>query len=190
MQVCSFRSSFYLDVLRHFASFHTDSRFLLCVFCLKVTRNPVSYQQHLLRHQVTRVTRSGPGPGPLLTVPRSPMGPSPFQVNQAFHCNRCRLQFVFQKDKIQHKLENHRSFRRPAQLEGLPPGSKVSSGGRVCPSTASSVLIHTLASTGDHQDLQEGEDGGAVTAPEPLPSRSANQHQDGAADVPDPDRPR
>nr|XP_046254606.1 uncharacterized protein pogzb isoform X2 [Scatophagus argus] len=96
-QVCSYRSSFYSDVLQHFASFHRDSRFLLCVFCLKVTRNPASYQQHLLRHQ----------------------------INQAFHCNRCRLQFVFLKDKMQHKLENHRSFRRPAQLEGLPPGSKV-----------------------------------------------------------------
>eukprot|EP00064_Thunnus_orientalis_P025056 superscaffoldBa00011812_g25382 len=50
-QVCSYRSSFYSDVLQHFASFHRDSRFLLCVFCLKVTRNPTSYQQHLLRHQ-------------------------------------------------------------------------------------------------------------------------------------------
>uniref|UniRef100_A0A8C4DMU7 Pogo transposable element derived with ZNF domain b n=1 Tax=Dicentrarchus labrax TaxID=13489 RepID=A0A8C4DMU7_DICLA len=96
-QVCSYRSSFYSDVLQHFASFHRETRFLLCVFCLKVTRNPTSYQQHLLRHQ----------------------------INQAFHCNRCRLQFVFLKDKMQHKLENHRSFRRPAQLEGLPPGSKV-----------------------------------------------------------------
>ncbi|XP_060905430.1 pogo transposable element with ZNF domain isoform X1 [Labrus mixtus] len=96
-QVCSYRSSFYSDVVQHFTSFHRDSRFLLCVFCLKVTRNPTSYQQHLLRHQ----------------------------VSQAFHCNRCRLQFVFLKDKMQHKLENHRSFRRPAQLEGLPPGSKV-----------------------------------------------------------------
>ncbi|XP_049438947.1 pogo transposable element with ZNF domain isoform X2 [Epinephelus fuscoguttatus] len=96
-QVCSFRSSFYSDVVQHFASFHRESRFLLCVFCLKVTRNPTSYQQHLLKHQ----------------------------VNQAFHCNRCRLQFVFLKDKMQHKLENHRSFRRPARLDGLPPGSKV-----------------------------------------------------------------
>uniref|UniRef100_A0A673B8M8 Pogo transposable element derived with ZNF domain b n=1 Tax=Sphaeramia orbicularis TaxID=375764 RepID=A0A673B8M8_9TELE len=95
-QVCSFRSSFYSDVLQHFNSFHRDSRFLLCVFCLKVTSNPTNYQQHLLRHQ-------------------------------AFHCNRCRLQFVFLKDKMQHKIENHRSFRRPTRLEGLPPGSKVSS---------------------------------------------------------------
>uniref|UniRef100_A0A3Q3MDX0 Uncharacterized protein n=1 Tax=Mastacembelus armatus TaxID=205130 RepID=A0A3Q3MDX0_9TELE len=96
-QVCSYRSSFYSDVLQHFANFHRDSRFLLCVFCLKVTRNPASYQQHLLRHQ----------------------------INQAFHCNRCRLQFVFLKDKMQHKLENHRSFRRPAQLAGLPPGPTI-----------------------------------------------------------------
>ncbi|KAK9515999.1 hypothetical protein VZT92_025329 [Zoarces viviparus] len=96
-QVCSYRSSFYSDILQHFASFHRDSRFLMCLFCLKVTRNPISYQQHLLRHQ----------------------------MNQAFYCNRCRLQFIFLKDKMQHKLENHRSFRRPAQLEGLPPGSKV-----------------------------------------------------------------
>ncbi|XP_037310598.2 uncharacterized protein pogzb isoform X1 [Pungitius pungitius] len=96
-QVCSYRSSFYSDLLQHFASFHRDSGFFMCLFCLKVTRNPVTYQQHLLRHK----------------------------MNQAFHCNRCRLQFIFLKDKIQHKLENHRSFRRPAELEGLSPGSKV-----------------------------------------------------------------
>ncbi|XP_034409876.1 pogo transposable element derived with ZNF domain b isoform X2 [Cyclopterus lumpus] len=122
-QVCSYRSSFSADIVQHFASFHKDSRFLMCLFCLKVTRNPVSYQQHLLRHQ----------------------------VNQAFHCNRCRLQFIFLKDKMQHKLENHRSFRRPAQLEGLPPGSKVTirtygkirpltlAGGRLLQSPASLV---------------------------------------------------
>uniref|UniRef100_A0A3Q3JR94 Pogo transposable element derived with ZNF domain b n=1 Tax=Monopterus albus TaxID=43700 RepID=A0A3Q3JR94_MONAL len=104
-QVCSYRSSFYSDVTQHFASFHRDSRFLLCVFCLKVTRNPASYQQHLLRHQ----------------------------INQAFHCNRCRLQFVFLKDKMQHKLENHRSFRRPALLEGLPPGQSTSRQSRRSP---------------------------------------------------------
>lgn len=48
-----------------------------------------------------------------------------FQANQASHCNRCRLQFVLVKDKQKHKLENHRSFRRPEKLRGLPPGSKV-----------------------------------------------------------------
>ncbi|XP_068180707.1 pogo transposable element with ZNF domain [Antennarius striatus] len=125
-QVCSYRSSFYSDVVQHFASFHRDSHFLLCVFCLKVIRNPATYQQHLLRHQ----------------------------INQAFHCNRCRLQFVFLKDKMQHKLENHRSFRRPVQLEGLPPGSKVTirtygktrptSAGSRAPQTSSSYLIQPI----------------------------------------------
>ncbi|KAK5607345.1 hypothetical protein CRENBAI_026393 [Crenichthys baileyi] len=96
-QVCSFRSSFYSDVLQHFATFHRETLFLLCVFCLKVMKNPTNYQQHLYRHK----------------------------LSQAFHCNRCRLQFIFLKDKMQHRVENHRSFRRPPQLEGLPPGSKV-----------------------------------------------------------------
>ncbi|XP_037836508.1 pogo transposable element derived with ZNF domain b isoform X2 [Kryptolebias marmoratus] len=114
-QVCSYRSSFYSDVLKHFASFHRDSLFLLCIYCLKVTRNPVGYQQHLLRHK----------------------------VNQGFHCNRCRLQFVFLKDKMQHKLENHRSFRRPPQLEGLPPGSKVAirTYGKLKPPSVSASMV-------------------------------------------------
>ncbi|XP_061699603.1 pogo transposable element with ZNF domain isoform X2 [Syngnathoides biaculeatus] len=96
-QVCFYRSSFYSDVLQHFASFHRDSRYLLCVFCLKVSRNVVSYQKHVLRHQ----------------------------AGQAFHCSRCRLQFAFLADKKRHKLERHRSVRRPAKLDGLPLGSKV-----------------------------------------------------------------
>ncbi|XP_061552850.1 pogo transposable element with ZNF domain isoform X2 [Phycodurus eques] len=96
-QVCFYRSSFYSDVLQHFASFHRDSRYLLCVFCLKVSRNVASYQKHVLRHQ----------------------------AGQAFHCSRCRLQFAFLADKKRHKLERHRSVRRPAKLDGLPLGSKV-----------------------------------------------------------------
>uniref|UniRef100_A0A1A7YDT0 Pogo transposable element with ZNF domain b n=1 Tax=Iconisemion striatum TaxID=60296 RepID=A0A1A7YDT0_9TELE len=114
-QVCSYRSSFYSDVLQHFASFHRYSLFLLCIFCLKVTRNSVSYQQHLLRHK----------------------------ISQGFHCNRCRLQFVSLKEKLHHKLENHRSFRKPAQLEGLPPGSKVTirTYGKAMPSMTSPIII-------------------------------------------------
>uniref|UniRef100_A0A1A8BL65 Pogo transposable element with ZNF domain b n=1 Tax=Nothobranchius kadleci TaxID=1051664 RepID=A0A1A8BL65_NOTKA len=114
-QVCSYRSSFYSDVLQHFASFHRDSLFLLCVFCLKVTRNSVSYQQHLLKHK----------------------------ISQGFHCNRCRLQFVSLKEKLHHKLESHRSFRKPAQLEGLPPGSKVTirTYGKAMPSMTSPTII-------------------------------------------------
>ncbi|XP_051921576.1 pogo transposable element with ZNF domain [Hippocampus zosterae] len=96
-QVCFYRSSFYSDVLQHFASIHKESRYLLCVFCLKVSRNVASYQKHVLHHQ----------------------------AGQAFHCSRCRLQFAFLADKKRHKLERHRSVRRPAKLEGLPLGTKV-----------------------------------------------------------------
>ncbi|KAG7218817.1 hypothetical protein INR49_019695, partial [Caranx melampygus] len=123
--VCSYRSSFYSDVLQHFASFHRDSRFLLCVFCLK--------------------------------------------INQAFHCNRCRLQFIFLKDKMQHKLENHRSFRRPAQLEGLPPGSKV-----------------TIRTYGKHRSPMTSAVGGSSR---PLLPRPANCHKDGTTEE-DPPPPK
>ncbi|KAM4568102.1 pogo transposable element with ZNF domain [Fundulus diaphanus] len=114
-QVCSFRSSFYSDIVQHFATFHRETLFLLCVFCLKVIKNPINYQQHLYRHK----------------------------LSQAFHCNRCRLQFIFLKDKMQHKVENHRSFRRPPQLEGLPPGSKVTirTYGKVKPPMASNSIF-------------------------------------------------
>uniref|UniRef100_A0A3Q2E622 Pogo transposable element derived with ZNF domain b n=1 Tax=Cyprinodon variegatus TaxID=28743 RepID=A0A3Q2E622_CYPVA len=114
-QVCSFRSSFYSDVLQHFATFHKETLFLLCVFCLKVNKSPTNYQQHLYRHK----------------------------LSQAFHCNRCRLQFIFLKEKMQHKAENHRSFRRPSQLDGLPPGSKVTirTYGKLKPAAASNSIF-------------------------------------------------
>lgn len=190
MQVCSFRSSFYLDVLRHFASFHTDSRFLLCVFCLKVTRNPVSYQQHLLRHQVSWVARSGPGPGPLLVRPSLTDGPVsvsgepgvPLQQVSSSVCPPER-QNSAQAGKPSQLPETGSAGRPASRVQGQLRGPSVSKHLQLCPHSP-------LASTGDHQDLQEGEDAGAVTAPEPLPSHSANQHQDRAADVPDPDRPR
>lgn len=43
-------------------------------------------------------------------------------------------------------------------------------------------------STGDHQDLQEGEATSDITAPEPLLSHSANEHKNRATGVPDPDQ--
>lgn len=51
--MCSFRSSFYSDVVQHFATFHRETPFLLCVFCLKVMKNSGNYQQHLFRHKVS-----------------------------------------------------------------------------------------------------------------------------------------
>ncbi|KAM9294584.1 pogo transposable element with ZNF domain [Gastrophryne carolinensis] len=96
-QVCSYRSSIYAEVDTHFRLNHEDTRYLLCVYCLKVFKNGNAFQQHFMRHQKKSV----------------------------YHCNKCRLQFLFAKDKIEHKLQHHKTFRKPRQLEGLKPGTKV-----------------------------------------------------------------
>ncbi|XP_066464970.1 pogo transposable element with ZNF domain isoform X2 [Eleutherodactylus coqui] len=95
-QVCSYRSSIYAEVDTHFRLNHEDTRHLLCVYCLKVFKNGNAFQQHFMRHQ-----------------------------KSVYHCNKCRLQFLFAKDKIEHKLQHHKTFRKPRQLEGLKPGTKV-----------------------------------------------------------------
>lgn len=48
------------------------------------------------------------------------------QKSTVYHCNKCRLQFLFTKEKLDHKMTHHKTFRRPRQLEGLSPGTKVS----------------------------------------------------------------
>ncbi|NWH76194.1 POGZ protein, partial [Piaya cayana] len=96
-QVCQYRSSLYSEVDSHFRMIHEDTRHLLCPYCLKVFKNGNAFQQHFMRHQKKSV----------------------------YHCNKCRLQFLFAKDKIEHKLQHHKTFRKPKQLEGLKPGTKV-----------------------------------------------------------------
>ncbi|XP_069506525.1 pogo transposable element with ZNF domain isoform X2 [Ambystoma mexicanum] len=96
-QVCNYRSSLYCEVDSHFRATHEDTRNLLCPYCLKVFKNGNAFQQHFMRHQKKSV----------------------------YHCNKCRLQFLFAKDKIEHKLQHHKTFRKPKQLEGLKPGTKV-----------------------------------------------------------------
>uniref|UniRef100_A0A8B9W7W0 Pogo transposable element with ZNF domain n=1 Tax=Bos mutus grunniens TaxID=30521 RepID=A0A8B9W7W0_BOSMU len=96
-QVCQYRSSLYSEVDVHFRMIHEDTRHLLCPYCLKVFKNGSAFQQHYMRHQKRNV----------------------------YHCNKCRLQFLFAKDKIEHKLQHHKTFRKPKQLEGLKPGTKV-----------------------------------------------------------------
>ncbi|XP_061872299.1 pogo transposable element with ZNF domain isoform X2 [Colius striatus] len=95
-QVCQYRSSLYSEVDSHFRMTHEDTRHLLCPYCLKVFKNGNAFQQHFMRHQ-----------------------------KSVYHCNKCRLQFLFAKDKIEHKLQHHKTFRKPKQLEGLKPGTKV-----------------------------------------------------------------
>ncbi|KAK1895000.1 Unconventional myosin-If [Dissostichus eleginoides] len=124
-QVCSVLVSSGVFCPRYL-SLHRDTAFLMCLFCLKVCKTAASFQQHLLRHQ----------------------------TQEPYHCNRCRLQFVLLQDKMQHKVEHHRSARRPPQLEGLPPGSKVTirtygkppplTSGRGRPHKSSSSLIQPI----------------------------------------------
>uniref|UniRef100_A0A8C7N2Z1 C2H2-type domain-containing protein n=1 Tax=Oncorhynchus kisutch TaxID=8019 RepID=A0A8C7N2Z1_ONCKI len=97
-QVCRYRSSFFSDVYNHFCTNHAKTCNQLCVYCLKVFKSPNSYQQHYIRHQASR----------------------------ASHCNKCRLQFLSATDRMEHKTHSHRTFRKPKQLEGLQPGTKVS----------------------------------------------------------------
>ncbi|XP_056428368.1 zinc finger protein 280D isoform X2 [Hyla sarda] len=96
-QVCNYRSSVFADVDNHFRSTHENTKSLLCPFCLKVIKSGTPYMQHYMKHQNKGVYR----------------------------CAKCRLQFLSCKEKMDHKTQHHRTFRKPKQLEGLPPGTKV-----------------------------------------------------------------
>ncbi|XP_058485480.1 zinc finger protein 280C isoform X3 [Solea solea] len=96
-QVCDYRSSFFSDVETHFRNVHDNTKDLLCPFCLKVLRSSHMYMQHYMKHQ-----RKG-----------------------IFRCGKCRLNFLTQKERLEHKTQVHKTFRKPKALEGLPPGTKV-----------------------------------------------------------------
>lgn len=49
------------------------------------------------------------------------------QKKTVFQCDRCRLQFLFAKDRAEHKVQYHKTHLKPRQLEGLKPGTKVRS---------------------------------------------------------------
>ncbi|XP_044923994.1 zinc finger protein 280C isoform X1 [Mustela putorius furo] len=95
-QVCQFRSSSFSDVESHFRASHENTKNLLCPFCLKVSRMATPYMNHYMKHQKKGVHR----------------------------CTKCRLQFLTCKEKLDHKTQ-HRTFIKPKELEGLPPGTKV-----------------------------------------------------------------
>ncbi|XP_063305158.1 zinc finger protein 280D isoform X1 [Pelobates fuscus] len=96
-QVCNFRSSSFVEVDTHFRNSHENTKSLLCPFCLKVIKCGTPFMQHYMKHQNKGVYR----------------------------CAKCRLQFLTCKEKMDHKTQHHRTFRKPKQLEGLPPGTKV-----------------------------------------------------------------
>ncbi|CAL8351846.1 unnamed protein product [Merluccius merluccius] len=96
-QVCNFRSSFFMEVEAHFKVAHNNTKDLLCPFCLKVLRSGHSYMQHYMKHQKKGIHR----------------------------CGKCRLNFLTYKERVDHKINYHKTFKKPKALDGLPPGTKV-----------------------------------------------------------------
>ncbi|KAG7225226.1 hypothetical protein INR49_014616 [Caranx melampygus] len=91
------RSSFYSEVWTHFEQFHANTKHLLCQYCLRVLRSNTCYQQHFARHQKKHV----------------------------FGCDKCRLHFLYLRERMEHKQLHHKTHIRPPQLTGLKPGTKV-----------------------------------------------------------------
>nr|XP_019587819.1 PREDICTED: zinc finger protein 280D isoform X3 [Rhinolophus sinicus]XP_019587820.1 PREDICTED: zinc finger protein 280D isoform X3 [Rhinolophus sinicus]XP_019587822.1 PREDICTED: zinc finger protein 280D isoform X3 [Rhinolophus sinicus] len=119
-QVCNYRSSSFSDVETHFRTCHENTKNLLCPFCLKVIKIATPYMHHYMKHQKKGIHR----------------------------CTKCRLQFLTCKEKMDHKTQHHRTFIKPKQLEGLPPGTKVTIRASVGPlqsgsSTTSSISANT-----------------------------------------------
>ncbi|XP_004855810.1 zinc finger protein 280D isoform X2 [Heterocephalus glaber] len=104
-QVCNYRSSSFSDVEAHFRTSHENTKNLLCPFCLKVIKIATPYMHHYMKHQKKGIHR----------------------------CTKCRLQFLTCKEKLDHKTQHHRTFVKPKQLEGLPPGTKVTIRASVAP---------------------------------------------------------
>nr|XP_020640457.1 zinc finger protein 280D [Pogona vitticeps]XP_020640458.1 zinc finger protein 280D [Pogona vitticeps]XP_020640459.1 zinc finger protein 280D [Pogona vitticeps]XP_020640460.1 zinc finger protein 280D [Pogona vitticeps]XP_020640461.1 zinc finger protein 280D [Pogona vitticeps] len=120
-QVCSYRSSAFSDVEKHFRAVHENTKNLLCPFCLKVIKIGAPYMHHFMRHQKKGVHR----------------------------CTKCRLQFLTCKEKMDHKSQHHRTFKKPPQLEGLPLGTKVTiraSVGSLPPTATAAPAVYANAS--------------------------------------------
>uniref|UniRef100_A0A8B9GJ30 C2H2-type domain-containing protein n=1 Tax=Amazona collaria TaxID=241587 RepID=A0A8B9GJ30_9PSIT len=121
-QVCNYRSSAFSDVETHFRTVHENTKHLLCPFCLKVIKIGAPYMHHYMRHQKKGIYR----------------------------CTKCRLQFLTCKEKMDHKTQHHRTFRKPKQLEGLPPGTKVTiraSVGSLLSGSSATSSVSTSSST-------------------------------------------
>ncbi|XP_029431613.1 zinc finger protein 280D isoform X2 [Rhinatrema bivittatum] len=118
-QVCGYRSSTFSDVENHFRTAHENTKNLLCPFCLKVIKIGTPYMQHYMRHQKKGIYR----------------------------CTKCRLQFLTCKEKMDHKTQHHRTYRKPKELEGLPPGTKVTIRASVGPLPAGSSSTSSFATS-------------------------------------------
>ena len=69
----------------------------VCLFCLKIFKLVTSFVNHAWRHWNRRV----------------------------FPCSKCWLQYLNLKEKTENQTKNHQSFKKPEQLQGLPPETEV-----------------------------------------------------------------
>lgn len=115
-QVCKYRSSVFADVETHFTKCHVNTKNLLCPFCLKIFKTGMPYMCHYRGHW----ERSG------------------------HQCSKCRLQFLTFKEKMEHKTQCHQMFKKPKQLEGLPPETKVVIQVSVKPVESESVKVASI----------------------------------------------
>ncbi|KAM9194433.1 LOW QUALITY PROTEIN: zinc finger protein 280A-like [Dugong dugon] len=92
-QVCNYRSLAFTDVETHFRNCHEYTKNLLCPFCLKIFKTATPYMNHNWRHWNKTILQ----------------------------CSKRRLKFLTSKEKIEHETKNHQTFKKPEQLEGLPP---------------------------------------------------------------------
>ncbi|XP_076984121.1 zinc finger protein 280D isoform X2 [Tamandua tetradactyla] len=118
-QVCNYRSSSFSDVEAHFRTSHENTKNLLCPFCLKVIKIATPYMHHYMKHQKKGIHR----------------------------CTKCRLQFLTCKEKMDHKTQHHRTFVKPKQLEGLPPGTKVTIRASVAPLQSGSSTTPSISAS-------------------------------------------
>ncbi|CAN0268349.1 unnamed protein product [Lampetra fluviatilis] len=138
-QVCNFRSSVYAEVDSHFRAEHENTKSLLCPFCLKVIKSANGYLQHFMRHQNKGV----------------------------FRCSKCRLQFLSKKDKMDHKTNHHKTHRKPRQLYGLTPGTKVT--------IRASLTTELLASA--NESMGPGSSSGLLLSPRATDGAYGGQQQ-------------
>ncbi|XP_049644951.1 zinc finger protein 280B-like isoform X1 [Suncus etruscus] len=96
-QVCKYRSSAFAEVETHFRTCHAYTKNLLCPYCLKIFKTGTRYMSHFRGHW----------------------------ENNVHPCSKCRLQFLTYREKIEHKTHFHQMFKKPKQLEGLPPETKI-----------------------------------------------------------------
>lgn len=48
------------------------------------------------------------------------------QMKVNYSCAKCRLHFLYAKERLEHVRLHHRTHLQPAQLSGIKPGTKVS----------------------------------------------------------------